>query len=63
MRLTNNTQIHDGLGQLQTVLSAMWGLAARAQSQSTPGASALAAPPAILARTFRKDVERGFRND
>ena len=65
MRLTHNTQIHDGLGQSQAVLSAMWGLTARAQSQTSPGASALAVPHQQFwrARGMRGDAGEGFLND
>lgn len=44
MILGYSTPAHDSFGQPQTGLPVMWGLAARAQSQSTPGASALVAP-------------------
>jgi len=44
MRLAHNTQTHDDFGQGQAALPAMWGLAAGAKSQISPGASALTAP-------------------
>jgi hypothetical protein len=44
MRLAHNTQTYDGIGQQQVVLPAMWGPAAGAKSQISPGASALTAP-------------------
>lgn len=44
MRLARNTQTHEGFRQAQTALPVMWGLEARAQSQISPGASALSAP-------------------
>jgi len=43
MSLAHNTQTDDGFGRRQAVLPAMWGLAARAQSHISPGASALTA--------------------
>ena len=51
MRLAHDTH---NFGQLPVGLPATWGLAAGAQTQISPGASALAAPPAMLwARTRR----------
>jgi len=44
MNVVRNMETRDGFGQPQAVLPAMWGLAARAKSQTSPGASALAAP-------------------
>lgn len=44
MRLSHNKQTHDGFGQLRTGLPATGGLAAGAQTQISPGASALAVP-------------------
>src|ERR1700693_681485 len=55
MRVAPDTQAHDSFGQPPAGLPAMWGLAARAKSQSTLGASALVAPhqQILWARTRR----------
>jgi len=50
MRRIYNSQTRDGFGQLESVLPAVWGLAARAQSH-IPGASALTAPPPTILHT------------
>jgi hypothetical protein len=44
MRLAHNPQTHFVLEQPQAGLPVLWGLAARAQTQIFPGASALTAP-------------------
>jgi hypothetical protein len=54
--------MRDGSGQIETDVPAMWGPAARAQTQSSPGASALAAPhqqamcPRVRAARLRSNL-------